>query len=250
VTTNDRLELEEDLLARIARGGRPRRTRRLRWPPVRWVFFLLVLAATATAIAAWVSDSLVKRTALARTINTFVTSLAANDLDRAVTVCAEGDEGARLLRDSESHAFIARTFGASPAPSALPQARSARLETLALIRAEAARAGVDWRRVRPLAFGGLEAEVFRPEEMREPVTALVGDVYLDSGGNVHALEISLRDCGGTYVIVDVYQCARVDVDPERIEQDSLERFLRFDLEPERPMRGTALRNPRHVFITL
>jgi hypothetical protein len=143
----------------------------------------------------------------------FIDGFRNGNLESTLVVCAEGSSG-RAALDAETNRVSIGNPAASDAPGSNPaMSRTERLAMLAAMREEFAELGVDWTDVEPIAFGGARAKVLGPASMKDAATVIIGDVYFQSNGGVFAVELSAWKCGRTYVIVDIWQWKRVDVDP-------------------------------------
>jgi hypothetical protein len=177
---------------------------------------------------------------------TLLRSMAQGKLNDALAVCPEGPASGQLLYEEEQRVFrleAARTVHSGP------DAAHARIEALSLVRQELESHGVDWRDVTPLAFGGVRGSVLDDARMREPATALVGNIYFKSAGRVFALEVSAWRCQSAYVLLDLWQGAAVSADTESLAEYSRERYKEFQKEP--PDGETAhVDRVRHLFFRL
>ncbi len=95
------------------------------------------------------------------------------------------------------------------------------------LRSKSAPDGVIDNPLRPLAFGGARATILAPDGMDDSAVAVTGDLYLALGARIYALELTLRECAGQYVVTDFWKCAPVDTTPTDTWVDTVRRKLRF-----------------------
>ena len=96
---------------------------------------------------------------------------------------------------------------------------------LSTMRSEMARQGLVWDRVRPLGFGGLLASVSASDKRgHDAAKSALGDIYFACDNTVYALELTARQCGDTYVIMDFWRCTPIETSPENLKHYALSRF--------------------------
>ena len=235
-----RLAFEDALLKDLKRPRRDRPTVKLRWVVVLFAVGA-ALAASASALLTLFSGN--NHAQLAQAADDFVTRLARNQLEAAAELCAEGALGAQLIA-----AERARTFrpGALIIPEADPVALDGRVVQLERMRADLERAGLDWSEARAVGFGGVVARVMAPVRMHAPSSAIVGNIYLSDGQGVYTIEVSLKECLGSYVITDVWQWGALDVAPDAVRRHSRAQFRAF--RDEEDLDGIRFKRPSHVFV--
>jgi len=212
---------------------------------VPWVLALFVvsaaLAASASAILTFFSGNGHK--AVVQTTAEFVSLLADNQLQAAAELCPEGALGAQLAAAERARVFLPEALSLPPSG---PEAIEGRIAELSRVREDLERAGLDWNSAQAIAFGGVSAKVFEPSSMREASGALVGNIYLGDGQEVYAIEVSLMDCLGSYVITDIWQWGALDVVPDALKNHSRAQFEQF--KNENPEEGIEVKDAVHVFL--
>jgi len=172
-----------------------------------------------------------------------VEALCTNDMAPLSIFCADGESGAALLREDDDRIFIPGQPVATSDFSRVPC-----LEFLVAMHADMAEQGFLWERIRPLAFGGVQANVFDPGTMRKAAVSVTGSIYFSAGSAVYALDVTARRCDDRYVIVDFWKCGAVEVSPANIERYSLEQYNRFlgELDSD-PIKIT---HSKHVYLSI
>lgn len=227
----------------------------------------ILLFAAMAAVAAflvWGVSSLrlpvrkAKGDAVAKSAAVLLDALKTGDLDKALTVSAESDAGRKALADDDKD-------HAKPAPSNAPAARPIKaavtkqetnsvVDFLKLIRASLANRGVVWEQIKPLAFGGMQANVQDVRHMKDGALAVVGDVYFVAQDQIYALEISGRCCGDSAVVTDVWRCSptgiKADGNLATLKDRTAQRIRVFMDEPMKPGERVGVKSPRIVFVPL
>lgn len=198
------LQFESTLSTQI---GRPLafRTPRSRRSP-KAVMAALLAAVILTGIWAW-SHTNDEERALARMATAVFTGLhggAAPD-----SVAAAGFGLGWLTGDTKALA--------ESGESATIDAFNLHKSLVEKIRTDLQAAGVKWENARPLAFGGVRAQVADPSSPPEPVTAVTGNVYFAANGKVYALEISAERIGDAYVATDIWQCVGIKTNADNLK---------------------------------
>ncbi len=167
-------------------------------------------------------------------------------MEDALAVCPEGSVSGQTLFAEEQRVFLpelARSIHANQ------DAVQARVEQLSEIRKELESQGVDWHDVTPVAFGGIRARVLDSTRMREPATALVGNIYFKSAGKIFAIELSAWRCKDSYVLVDIWQGIVVPADADALEQFTHDRYQDFPKDTPDGNR-TQVDRVTHLFVRL
>jgi hypothetical protein len=234
-----RLDFENVLLHDIQRQRRKQPAVKLRW--VAALFAVgAALAASASALFTLFGGG--NHKAVAETASDFVLRIGANDMKAAVEFCPEGPLGAQLIAAEQARAFKPEAVSV---PVVDPNAREERVAQLNRLRSDLENAGLDWAAAEATAFGGVAARVFDPTRMEGPATALVGNIYLTDGAGVYAIEVSLMNCLGSYVITDIWQWRPLDIAPETVEAHSRRQFDAF--REETFAVSAEVDAPEHVF---
>lgn len=160
----------------------------------------------------------------------FVDGLRAGQPDAALAWCAEGSAAERLAAEDR------RIYGDRDAPQvSLEAARAARLETLANVRADLERMGLDWGRAEPVAFVGVRGKVRDAQTMRRSVEVALGRILVVQdpiadgavapgtrvgGAQVYAIECSARKVGRTYALVDLWNWEPLGVPADAVEVEA------------------------------
>jgi hypothetical protein len=185
---------------------------------------------------------------LSETVTRLLEHLADDDFRAAASLCAESPRGRELLESSNAQRLTAAGLGArTGSPEELLEER---IRRLAIVRRDAEELGVQWADITPLAFGGAKGLLTAPGITRRPVAAIIGSVYFRSAGRVYRLEVTLRECGGEYVVTEVWQCEPSEAGPSDLRQDSYQNFLRFSLAPTPGGARYQVDDESHVFVPL
>lgn len=235
-----RLDFEDALLKDLQRVRRDRPTVKLRWVVVLFAVGAAVAASASALLTLFSGNS---RAHLAETAGSFVGHIANNEIAAAAELCAEGALGAQLIAAERARAFRP---GALIIPESDPVALEGRMVQLERIRADLERAGLDWSQAQAVAFGGVSARVMDPVLMHAPSSAIIGNIYLTDGRGVYAIEVSLKECLGSYVITDVWQWGSLDVVPDAVRRHSRAQFQAFRNEED--LDGIRFKRPSHVFV--
>ena len=244
MSPNRRLDFEPELLGRFGAPphGRPVLPRLFRAAfGVLVLVILLGLGAGISARTARVTRDKMAQTYMAMGL---LDGLRTPDAQRVLFVCAEG-EPSGLLREEEQ-----RVFAPGEAPVRDEEALQERLDQIRTLRAELANQGVHWDNIVPLGVGGVLAQVFDSSVMREPVHALMGNVYFSSGAQVFTIQVSAWRCGHTYVIVEIWEWRPVDTPITQIKAHSEESFDRFEQDLRSAGSDPDIAEPKHFFVTL
>lgn len=162
--------------------------------------------------------------------------------------------GALILNDDAR--AVRLTAAGAPADTAtgqLPDEVAERIaehrDTFQLLRADLAAEGCDWAAAYPLAFGGVlaEAEASTGGAPAEPVA--VGYLYLVSGPRVYAVELSARQTGDAFRVVDVWNWQAVSVPPTAVRAHAMARVDAFNQEEATGGR-IALNHVEPVYVEL
>lgn len=246
LTFGRRLDFEGEALAQIYAPtiSRPRRRAKSRF--MGGVFAVAaVLSVAVLGGGMLVQNGLffgADRRAITKTTESLLGGLASQDYSLALSVCAEGAEGAQRLA-----ALEAKTFGTITSVAVAEDAREERIAALDNLRAELADAGVNWNDIQPIAFGGIRGRIINSADMRGPVTSLAGSVYFASRGQIYSLEFTAWRCEGVYVITDVWQGSEVSVGYADLEPLSAAQFDAFEREAPEPDSPVEIEYPKHLF---
>ncbi|NIA13302.1 MAG: hypothetical protein GWP08_04420 [Nitrospiraceae bacterium] len=239
-----RLQFERDLMAEIAGPSSPRR---YAGRFARVVFFLAIVVSVL-AIAAYGAVRFSfwpgRWVPLVRTCEALGEALRSGDMAGALRYCADSPEGRLVLAQDNG-----RVWNGNGEPEARGESRSS-AEFLAATRETLLGQAADLADLRLLAFGGARATILDPDRMDESVVALTGDLFFAVGGKVYALELTLRECAGQYVVTDFWKCAPVDATPDMIEPAAASRFRAFLEEEAKQGESAEIRRAKRVFVTL
>lgn len=185
--------------------------------------------------------------AMARVV---IEALKTGRLQEALAVCAEGPQARAAIEEDNRRIFNTPGDqpGAGPGDPAVRPASA--LEFLTRAREDMARQGVEWEQARALAFGGVQAKVFDPGTMREPATAITGEIYFACGDAVYAIELTARSCDAGIIVTDFWKWTVTGAAPEKVEPDSWDRFQAFRQEPPKADESAQIQRPRHLFVPL
>jgi hypothetical protein len=248
-----RLRFESSVLTQL---DRPKVVR----PRIGRFILLVVCMVSIVALAAWAVRSLrlpvraAKGDSVAHTSEIILDALKSGAIEKALEVCAESESGGNaLLKDDAEHAKPS----ASPATAKAAGPKRESLlpsEFLTKIRASLANQGVAWEQIRPLAFGGMQANVQDVRHMKDGTTSVVGEIYFAAQDRVYALELSARCCGDKAVVTDFWRCTPVGL-PEDMPLSTLEdrtaaRIREFTQEPIKPGERVGIKSPRIIFVPL
>ncbi len=235
-----RLDFETALLKDIRRDGRPRATVKLRW--VVGLFAIgAALAASASALLTLFSGN--SHAPIAETATSFVLRVAGQEMEAAAEFCPEGALGSQLVAAERGRVFRP---DALVLPQTGPAALAERVAQLKRVHDDLERAGLNWSNARALAFGGVLAKAHDPSRMQGTATVAVGNIYISDGRGVFAVEVSLMNCLGTYVITDIWVWGALEIVPEALKSHSRAQFDEF--KGEKPDDGVVVKAPEHVFV--
>lgn len=175
----------------------------------------------------------------------FLTHFASGNIRAAAARFEEGAMGAPLIESER-----ARLGLPANRPVGNSDAKAERRRQLERIRRELEADGVAWERVRPLAFGGAQAEVMAPDVMRRAAVALTGNIYFSSGGRVYLIEVSARRCGRHYILTELWQWKRLDGGHTDLQEHALEEYLAFKDENPAPREAAIVTQPQFIFTNL
>lgn len=120
---------------------------------------------------------------------------------------------------------------------------------LASMRSEMARQGLAWDRVRPLGFGGLLASVSASDKRgHDTAKSALGDIYFSCDNVVYALELTARQCGNTYVIMDFWRCTPIETTPENLKRYALSRFQSLTQESNTQSLPLDVEQVRYTYV--
>ena len=205
---------------------------------------ILAVAVAAAGVATRVPRYLLNEDELAQMANTVIESLCANRLAEPPAICAESPRGQALLREED------RRAGNGAGTSLTPEVRVPCHDFLAAAREGLTQQGVNWERVRPLAFSGVRAKLIDRARMRRYTISVIGEIYFADGGTVYSLELSARRCNGTYVVTDFWKCSPVDAAPGALEQHGRLRYQAYKRERAESGERVKVKSERHVFVDL
>ncbi|MCC6795811.1 MAG: hypothetical protein IT366_11900 [Candidatus Hydrogenedentes bacterium] len=199
IGSGKRIEFEREVFSRntLAPAHIAPRRRSRALPIIALVVLLAGVAAVGGAVAVRSGFFNSEKRAIERMSKTLVNGLAEGDGARAIEVCAESAEGAKLIAEEEGRVF---GEGATTTPASI----DAQLALLRAMRSELEKQGVVWSNATPYAFGGVRARV-EGAAMKQPLTVLTGEVYFRSQGRVFAIELSAWRCDGKFVVVDIWK---------------------------------------------
>ncbi len=245
LSSGKRLEFEGEALAQIYTPviARPRSRAR------RGIFGFVVVAVAASTGAILGGGVLMQsgffgadRRAISKTMDALLEGIASQNMDRALSVCAESPEGTQHIS-----AVVAESFLDSIPTQEGQLTVEERRDLLATIRSELEEAGVDWKDVRPVAFGGIRGRVLDPSAMRGPVTVLTGSIYFTSAGKLFALELTAWRCDGAYVVTELWEGSEVALGAPDLRTYSEGQFHAFEREVAEPGASVDIQYPKHVF---
>ena len=210
--------------------------------------FILAMAVSMLAIAAYGAARFPfwpgRWIPLVRTCEALGDALSSGDTAGALRYCADSREGQLLLAQDNARAWNGNDESEAPDESPFSA------DFLAATRETLLKQGADLTDLRPLAFGGARATILDPDGMAESVVALTGEMFFAVGAQVYALELTLRECAGQYVITDFWKCAPVDATLDTIEATAASRFRAFLEEKAKAGESAEIRRARHVFVML
>ncbi len=223
-------------------GGRrlPVRRRR-RW---RLAAFAVVMACALTVAFSLGFGSRDER-AVRVMGDEFLTSLAAGNIPAAMARFEEGAMGAPLIQSERSRLGLPESN-----PASHPEARAERQRQLERVRRELEADGVAWDKVRPLAFGGAQAEVLAPDVMRRAAVAVTGNIYFSSGGRVYLIEVSAKRCGRHYIMTELWQWKRLDGGHTDLQEHALQEYLTFKNDNPASPDPAIVAQPQFIFTAL
>ena len=219
----------------------PARRRRRPWR----LAALAVVAACALTVAFSLGFGSRDERAVRVMGDEFLTHLAAGNLPAAMERFEEGAMGAPLIQSERSRLGLPENN-----PAGNSGARAERLRQLERIRRELEADGVSWDNVRPLAFGGAQAEVVAPDVMRRAAVALTGNIYFSAGGRVYLIEVSAKRCGRHYIMTELWQWKRLDGGHTDLQEHALEEYLAFKEENPAPPNAAIVAQPQFIFTSL
>ncbi|HOE64993.1 MAG TPA: hypothetical protein PLO62_00570 [Candidatus Hydrogenedentes bacterium] len=121
------------------------------------------------------------------------------------------------------------------------------LQALSDFREELVRSGVSLGDAAPVAFGGVYA---RLKTAAEPVRAVTGNVYFLAGGRLYAVEVSLQDRGGVYVLTRAWQYQALDIPKEKAKTHAKALFEAFRKESALQPESKDLLRPAFLYAGL
>jgi len=248
-----RLRFESSVTMRL---DRPKVIR----PRIGRLLLLVVGLAAIVALAVWGVRSLrlpvrtVKGDVVARAAGVVLSALKSGSMEQALDVCAEGEAGGRILAEDDSQRAKPTAAPTAAKVSSPKHGSVSAAEFLTSVRASLANQGVAWEQIRPLAFGGMQANVQDARHMKDAAVSVVGEIYFGAKDQVYALELSARCCGDKAVITDFWRCAPIGVPASAplsvLEDRTAARIRAFTLEPIKPGERVAVKSPRLVFTSL
>jgi hypothetical protein len=241
------LEFEPELLRAL--GGRPHSMHRKRKKRLAMPLGAFSLAAAAVvAVGAFYNNSHADERAIIRTATLLLQGLRDNNLGKALTCFPESLEGARIFDADERRVLKQNAGDSTLSGRERIAAETARRKALEELRISLAGKGVDWLHIRPVAFGGMAAEVRDPALMREPADAYAGSLYFESGGRLYALEVSGRCCDGQCLITQVWRCVALEGTADSVEQHVEECYSDFRSECAGAADSIRVNRARKVFV--
>ena len=120
-----------------------------------------------------------------------------------------------------------------------------RLLTAGELRAELEALGFNWQAAEPVAMGFVCATV---NAGRGPVKSAVGHLYLASGDQVHAIELSLVKRESGYAIDDIWNWFPVETGRANLRRVAAPYFDQFDREGDIP--GVKVSRVKRLFRVL
>ena len=175
----------------------------------------------------------------------FLTHLAAGNIPAATARFEEGAMGAPLMESERARLGLPEN-----SPAGNSEARAERQHQLERIRWELEADGVSWDSVRPLAFGGAQAEVMAPNVMRRAAVALTGNIYFSAGGRVYLIEVSAKRCGRHYVMTELWQWKRLDGGHTDLQEHALQEYLAFKNDNPASPDPAVVAQPQFIFTSL
>jgi hypothetical protein len=205
---------------------------------------LIILVGLGAAISARTSLVARDKMAQAHMAAALLEGLQTGNLERVLVVCAEGDPSGLFREEAR------RAFSPGEVPVHGEEAVRKRFEQVQTLRAELAGQGVRWDNIVPLGIGGVLAQVFDPAVMREPVQALMGNVYFSSGAQVFLIQVSAWRCAHTYVIVEIWEWRSIDVPITQTKAHSEVSFDRLEQDLKGSGSDPEIAELSSFFITL
>jgi hypothetical protein len=253
---NSRLRFDSSVMTQFDRHNTVAR------PRIGRAILAVVLAAGVVAGLVWGISNLrfpmrkAKGDSVARAATVLLTSLKTGNLDQAMEVTAESEAGRKAIADDdEQHAKPnPPTAQHQTKTQVAKQDSMTPRDFLSLTRDLLAKQGVTWEQIKPLAFGGMQANVLDVRHMKDPSIAVVGDVYFASNDQVYTFEISARCCGDNSYFTDFWRCAKTDLKPDAplnvFKERTAERLRSFVEEPIKPGERVGITKPRIVFVSM
>ncbi|MBI4556720.1 MAG: TMF family protein [Candidatus Hydrogenedentes bacterium] len=207
---------------------------------------LVAVGATAMGFAGWTSFVGSDSAALQRISGALLEALRSDNLELALAVSAESEEGIRLLESEQERVSLSE----SRENSAVDATRASLKENLTELRDQLKQQGVEFSRLTPLAFGGVRARIQNPETMNRPVTVVVGDVFFAVGEVTYGFELTARRCGADYIITEVWQCSPMAVQPDSLREYTQALYRAVREAPGTGENGVRISGARCVYVAL
>ena len=245
-----RLKFEDHLLERIT-APRSRQVRRM--SSVLWTFLgINVLVWTAAFVLAAGPGSLTLsfggHSQLSRMTLSFLTALQQGMPEAALeTVTVAGTEGAKAVAKENERAYRKNALGSADSPDgAVAEELRAALKDM---YADLSRQGVDWARIRPVAFIGVTARAKHPDAMSRAIRLAVGEIYFSFNNDLYAVEITARCPDRTYYVSDIWSWRRIGGLPSDLRSFAASRFEAFENDSTDGGLGVRLSWVRRVFLS-
>ena len=242
LSASSQLRFESNLETQVQRSNQ----RPLRLGRALGVLAVLILIV---ALAAWMTHFVrgpshaAADDPYAVAVMTIINALRSGNIAEAITVTSEGEPGRTQLREDAQQRF--KAVQADPPPR-----RPTLLEFLTTLRADMAQQGLAWDQIRPLAFGGVRANILDTQKMKDPAVSVTGEVYFTAGDAVYALELTGRVCKASVVITDFWKCAPITAKPDDLRTYASDRYYAFKHETFSPNERAKIRKPRQLFFLL
>ncbi len=245
VNPGNRLMFESNVVRQV-------RHERQRPPKIGRLVALLVLVGIVVGFAIWVSQFFHGVThgkdavAIGKMAATVLDALKNDTPNMVRDISADSEPGRALIQQDDQK----RAKNPGQVEPASTDTGGNCVAFLMEARDSLAQQGLAWEHAKPLAFGGVRAELLESQAMKNPAVAVTGVLYFEADGAVYALELTARVCGDAAVITDFWKCAVTDVKPEGVEADAAARFRAFNEEQVSAKEPAAIKRSTSVFVPL
>ncbi|MCL4215781.1 MAG: hypothetical protein KJ052_02060 [Candidatus Hydrogenedentes bacterium] len=222
-------------------------------PRLGWLWLLIMvlsLAGLGALAAFWMPGHLRQRELdkLAVVQERLFQAISVDNLDAALALCAEEEGHAELIANENENVY--RRPEPPLTAEGLQDARLARLASFARLRKQLEEQGLDWTQARPLAFGGIRANVRVARDMRRSIELTMGNLYIESQGRIYRIEMSIRHVKRAWIIVDIWKWESLDIPAGAIRAHVEESVQEFVNTPEGDAEDTEFNQVKSLFINL